>query len=360
VSTAPQGILDRRTTYDRYITSQGIPVVEDFYLRDLKSVEVAPWERTGTLGAIVRLEGAAMLDDSFVLEIPPGVRTIPQRHLYEELVYIVSGTGTTTVWNGQGTKVTFGWQAGSLFAIPLNAWYEHVNTSETESVRAYSVTDAPLMMNLFHDQDFIFNNEYDFTSRFSTGTGDFSGAGTAYEGRIWNTTLVPDVRTMELQEWAARGAGGRNVLFEISDGVMCGHISQFPVGTYKKAHRHTAGAHVIILSGEGFSLLWPDGKEPRRVDWGPGSVVVPPDQWFHQHFNTGSTPARYLALRFGSKKFPLFPPSQLDKPTTEGGTQIEYIDEDPAVRRMFEDDLARKGVTSKMTEVSGIPAPARS
>ena len=73
---------------------------------------------------------------------------------------------------------------------------------------------------------------------------------------------------------------------------MNSHISQFPVATYKKAHCHGPGAHVIVMSGEGYTLMWPEGEEPRRYDWKEGSMVVPPNLWFHQHFNTGTTPVR--------------------------------------------------------------------
>jgi hypothetical protein len=79
-------------------------------------------------------------------------------------------------------------------------------------------------------------------------------------------------------------------------------------------------------------------------------MIVPPDSWWHQHFNTGPEPARYLALRaFGSKKFRgLEKPYQGRKDRRLGGASIEYDDEDPLVREMFEVELAKAGLKSRM------------
>ena len=36
------------------------------------------------------------------------------------------------------------------------------------------------------------------------------------------------------------------------------------------------GAHIVILSGEGYSLLWEPGKPRTRIDWRPARSVIPP------------------------------------------------------------------------------------
>ncbi len=351
----PPPILRRASAYDRYVAGEGVPVIDAFHIDDLGSVRLESWSRKGAAGAIINFRGSGGMNNAYVLEIAPGEATKPQRHLYEELVYVVSGRGATTVWNDAGHRTTFEWRTGSFFAIPLNCWYQHFNGDGERPARYFAVTSAPLMMNLIHNDSFIFSLPFDFTDRFSGEAGDFSGAGTAYAGRIWETNFVPDVMAMRLQEWRERGAGS-NVMLEVANSSMCGHISEFPVGTYKKAHRHGPGANVVILKGTGYSLLWAEGEPYQRVNWSPGSVVVPPERWFHQHFNTGPEPARYLAMRWGSQKHRTVGGEyQVDRSVALGGDQIEYTDEDPHIRAMFEQELVGRGVPSQMARHTGTP-----
>jgi oxalate decarboxylase/phosphoglucose isomerase-like protein (cupin superfamily) len=347
--------LEVDNAYNRHVAAEGVPVLSTFSIDDLNRVELEPWPRKGARGAIINFVGSGGLNNAYVLEVPPAGHVHPQRHMYEELVYIVSGRGATTVWNESGHRTSFEWKAGSFFAIPLNCWYQHFNGDGTRPARYFAVTSAPLMMNLIHNDDFIFNLNYDFIDRFGGDAVDFTGAGTAYAGRIWETNFVPDVMAMTLQRWRERGVGS-NVMLEVANSSMCGHISEFPVGTYKKAHRHGPGANVVILKGSGFSLMWAEGQPYRRIDWAAGSVVVPPERWFHQHFNTGAEPARYLAMRWGSQKYRgIGGEYQVDRSVTAGGDQIEYEDEDPAIRAMFELELARNGVRSRMSDITGRP-----
>ena len=88
------------------------------------------------------------------------------------------------------------------------------------------------------------------------------------------------------------------------------------------------------------------------MDWKPGSVVVPPDQWFHQHLNAGAKPARYLALRWGSWRFRFMRVQDSEGSTytsvKQGGGQIEFEDEDPSVHRDFEAAMKKAGAACQM------------
>jgi hypothetical protein len=91
------------------------------------------------------------------------------------MVYVLGGRGATTVWYKDEAKHTFEWGAGSLFAIPLNSRYQHFNTSGQEPARYFAVTTAPIVLNLFRDDDFIFHNDAVFPHRFRGEPDYFSG-----------------------------------------------------------------------------------------------------------------------------------------------------------------------------------------
>ena len=148
----------------------------------------------------------------------------------------------------------------------------------------------PPVINLYDDVDFVFSTAHDFPDRFN-GEPDYFAPKGEQKGLLLDTNFVADAINLPLIEAKERGAGGGHIRFSMAKGSMNSHISQFPTATYKKGHRHGPGAHVIILSGEGYSLMWPEGEEPRRYEWGPGTLIVPPNMWFHQHFNTGAEPA---------------------------------------------------------------------
>ncbi len=355
--TGKDATIGGKTAYQKWIDSQGLPVIRDFYIEDIRRVKLEPWEWKGGRGVYLNLIGTGEMNDSYICEIPPGQSLKPQRLLFEEMIYVVQGRGTTTVWNEDKKKITFEWHEGSLFSPPLNTWRQHVNGTGSGPARFFAVTSAPLVMNLFHNQDFVLKNSSAFTDRFDGNPRYFSGEGELYHVKgvgVWETNFVADVRTQKLVERKNRGAGGSYIGLELSENTMTAHISEFPVGTYKKAHRHGPGAHVTIVGGKGYSLMWPEGSPIQRFEWHEGSVIVPPEMWFHQHFNTGPTPARYLALRWNSRKHRMGGKEYgTDENIKKGGDQIEYEDEDPQVRRMFEESLAKEGIPSRMASVVG-------
>ncbi len=355
--TPKEGLTDFRTpdAYEEWLENEGVKVYEKFYFPSLAKLELGPWERKGGKGAVTHINNRHMPNDCHVIEIKPGGKSEPEHHMYELTVYIVSGTGGTTIWNDEKQKQTFEWHAGSLFSIPLNATYQNFNGSGTEPARYIAVTNAPPMMRLFKDNRFMFNSDYKFESRFAGEEDYFNGNGKLYNRRVWESNFIANAPDMLLYGWKERGAGGINAMLEMANNNMKSHISEFPIGTYKKAHCHGPGAHLVLLSGSGgFSLVWTkeDRSDMKKLDWQHGSmVVVPSDNCYHQHFNTGTNRARYLALRSGDQG--LNAPRAgggdgADKSIKEGGWQIEYGDEEQEIHQIFEKDLKAHGAPCKM------------
>ena len=184
-------------------------VHKTFYIPNFHEIEVGPWARKGGDGAVVHIDNSHMPNDLHVVDIKPSGVSEPEHHMYEINFYIVQGRGATTVWQDEKDKQTFEWKAGSLFTIPLNAWYQHFNGSGDEKVRYIATTNAPPMMRLFRDTDFMFNNDFQFPLPLHRRRDVLlSGNGTLYNKRIWETNFIPNAPDMALYGWKERGAGG--------------------------------------------------------------------------------------------------------------------------------------------------------
>ena len=354
---------EKDTPYLAWIRKEGLDVIDALYVKNLNTVELKPWARREGKGVYLNHDSSRTSNDCYVCEIPPAKKLAPQRMLFEEMIMILSGRGSTSVWNDAGKRITFEWGPGALFAIPLNCWHQHFNSSGKEPVRFVAVTNAPPIMNVYEDAEFVFNTKYDFKGRFD-GESDYFAAKSETQGFKLVTNFVPDAVNLPLITAKERGAGGGHIRFNFAKSSMNAHISQFPIGTYKKGHRHGPGAHVIILSGEGYSLMWPEGEEPRYYPWEVGTMIVPPNMWWHQHFNTGPTPARYLAFKYEGvavRNAQGVPKAWIS--ARIGGDQIDYADESGAIRNRFADALSKHGLTTKMqtayeAEIPDLPPKA--
>ena len=350
---------EHRLLIDPYLDwadAQPVPIVEGYSV-DLLDVETKPWPRFGMEGAIVHLKARADFTTLFLHKLAPGTKSAPVRHMYEQLVYVLEGQGSTKIEGADGREITFEWGPKSMFALPLNASYQIFNGSGREPALLACSNFLPLVLNLFINESFVFDCHHEFPERLGP-EGYFEGEGTEIPllngPGLWATNFVPDVSGFELKPLAFRGPGSSSIQFILGNGVMKAHCSAMPLGTYKKAHRHGPDFFIFNVTGSGYSLMWYDGEDDRvRIDWRHGVVFAPPDMMFHQHFNTGPEPARYLAMNLGNRRHPFTSERKkqaaaLGVSVQEGGRQIEYEDQDPYFHRLYLDELAKHGATCLM------------
>ncbi len=342
-------------TYEQWVESLGLPIHKGYYIEDLRTVEMGWWEERGCNTAFIQMFGLEDVAEIRVTGIPPGKTTLPWKSVLDDIYYVLEGKGLTTVWiDGQSSRKTFEWQPHSLFLIPRYSFYQLTNAQGDKPAKLLSHSRLPLAMKAVEDPEFFFNNPYvprrgvmleDFYSEAKKQWGeDYFGT-----GYIWYGNFFPDMAAWDkLEPLKRRGAGGQVVIIKFPNlSLRDISMSVFPAERYKKAHRHVAGNFIIIPAGEGYSVMWDDRKEEERIfkermiiPWHECSCFAP--QFYHQHFNVGLTPARYLKFGYGGMKD--YAARHLPK------HQIEYPDEDPWVRQNFEKELAKRGLTSLMPD----------
>ena len=355
-----------RFVYDEWMESIGVPIHTGYFIEDLRTVELGWWEERQCRTAFVQLEGQEGVSETRITEIAPGATLPAYKVGIDEIVYVLSGNGSTLVADGNGREDSFEWSTRAMFLVPANTTRRFRNLSGDTPVRLVHYTYLPLALSVVTDPAYFLDNPYRLPERVH-GLDPYSQAVTVDGGQgyrwingqrgkgvaYWYGRLFPDLSAWDhFEQNDERGAGSKSVRLQFAGTDMSAHMSVFEPRTYKKGHRHGPGRAIFIPSGEGYSVMWPEGGEKVVVRWHEGSMFVPPNRWFHQHFNLGAQPGRYLAIH---------PPIQLhgySEKAVNATDQIEYSAENPEIRAMFERELAERGLTSLMAdELYAAPTP---
>jgi hypothetical protein len=231
-------------------------------------------------------------------------------------------------------------------------------------------------MNLYDNNDFVFNNPYEFTDRFDGSQDYFKPkddlAPDPVRGlAMRRTNIVPDIVNCELPLDNRRSPGYRRIEPHMARNRFYMWIGQHETGRYSKAHRHGSAAVLICVKGKGYTYTWPseigtrpfsDGKADQvfRVDYEPvGMVSAAPmsGDWFHQHFGVSKESLRLTAW-FGANNSRSRKPGRPGEKQKDlgaidirdGGSAIPYDEEDPYIRKEYEETLAREGAVSRMED----------
>jgi len=117
------------------------PPTEATIVKDLRTTELIAREYRGTKARFYRLSGAIRLQPH-LSELPPSHASVKHRHTTEAVLYIVRGSGHTVMHYDGEPEQRVDWQEGDLLGIPLWAWHQHFNDSDTEVARYLAVQDT--------------------------------------------------------------------------------------------------------------------------------------------------------------------------------------------------------------------------
>lgn len=304
--------------YEEWAKREGVPAHTGAAVNLLKA-EVKPWARFGVNGAFCHLDGGDDFLTVFLLELPPNSGSAPHQHVYEEVCYVLAGSGSTEFEAPDGHTQVIEWGPKSLFALPMNARYRHCNTSAAPA-RFAAVNDLRYLFNLFRSEEFIFQMPERFTERHG------------------GAEAVTDL---------AQATAGPLTL---ANGSIASDLVELLPGTYGQASRQMHGAHLFGVHGEGYTLAWEEGAQDfARTAWRHGVVYAPPGMAFRQHFNAGAEPARFLDVQLGSQRYPIFRHRRAAYGDTQvyaaGNATIPFTRQNPRIHKAWLEALAGKGVT---------------
>ena len=159
----------------------------------------------------------------------------------------------------------------------------------------------------------------------------------------WYGNFFPDLSVWDKLE--VGGGAGRlsyrgGIFFPGS--AFSTSLMVLPARRYRAAHRHAAGVTIVgVQEADGFVLMWQEDGEYMVCPWQEGAVFVPPYHWYHMHMNSGAVENRQLRIRA---------PRPGANPSADPNRSIPFYQQDPWIRQKFEEELAKRGLTSLMPD----------
>jgi gentisate 1,2-dioxygenase len=246
-----------------------------------------------------------------------GWKTLGHRHTVEAVLHVLQGKGHSII---DGAR--YDWEPGDFISVPMFSWHRHINTGDEDFIYL-AATTGPLSLALglavYEDERYpdywLFGHKgesalkslipgaddstrvriaEESTRESISGTDAFYREHLLFSGgeekrRRASRVLV---KGSEIQPEKTPMGRVRYVIdpkTEFLMRVLGTLVAEISPGRRSGAHRHFYEEVNYVLSGRGYSLI-----EDRRYEWSEGDVLCMPVFSWHQHFNTGAEPARFL------------------------------------------------------------------
>lgn len=215
--------------------------------------------------------------------IPAGEELALQTTATSELLFVLSGSGHTTLATG-----TIAWGRGDFLAVPVGT---HARHRAADDAVLYRVDDSPLLAYLgatatearFAPTHYPAQTvrEHLEAARVAPDAADRSRIAILLANQ-----RLPQTLTVTHTLWAMFGV--------------------LPAGRMQRPHRHQSVAlDLIVEAGPGcYTLVGteidPETRSivnPVRVDWEPGGAFVTPPGFWHSHHNTNDTDAYLVPVQ---------------------------------------------------------------
>ncbi len=246
-----------------------------------------------------------------------GWKTIGHRHTVEAVIYIKEGKGYSVI---DGNR--YDWETGDFICVPYFAWHRHINTGDKEVQYLACTTghiSRALGVGIFEDERYpeywVFAQRGEEAMKtLIPGGADIpppsepppiEGGATDLASKLYEEQLYYSVEEEKRRRAGRVLVKGGDIEFTKTRMGRMAYVVDPRIGFHTKivatlmaeilpgeksgAHRHLYEEIDYLLSGQGYSII-----EDKRYDWKAGDALSIPMFGWHQHFNTGSEPARFL------------------------------------------------------------------